>query len=130
MANKVVLLAVAAGLIPAGAAPAAEARPRTTTPGVLYIIKVVLTDKTISIPRDKYTRNGHSRYPRGATIRYSLLNLGSRPYSFEIWGAHTDPIRPRGRDSILVYWNFRGKFGYRLLFKGRPAGPRGFVEIF
>ncbi len=112
--------------------PGAGARPETTTPGQLYIVKVTVTDTAIRVPKDQFTRNGITRYPRGAEIRYAVTNLGSRPYIFEIWGARTAPIKAHGgKDSVLVAWNRRGTFLYRtLLASGKPAGPKGIVVIF
>lgn len=132
MSTKVFLPVVAAACVAAIAVPLAAARPETTTPGQLYVVKVTVTDKTISIPKDRFTRNGVTRYPRGALIRYAVTNVGTRTYSFEIWGAKTTLIRPHGgKDSILVAWDRRGSFIYRtLLAGGRPAGPKGIVQIF
>ncbi|MDP9337053.1 MAG: hypothetical protein M3Q30_27580 [Actinomycetota bacterium] len=110
--------------------PAAQTRPQTTTPGVIYIVKVTLTDKTITIAKDKFTRNGVSRLPRGAQIRYSVTNKGTRPYAWRVWGAATPVIKPGGRDSIFVNWQFRGTYRYELLFRGKPAGPKGHIVIF
>jgi hypothetical protein len=122
---------VAAACVAAVAVPLAAASPETTTPGQLYVVKVTVTDKTISIPKDQFTRNGVTRYPRGALIRYVVTNLGTRSYAFEIWGASTGPIRPRGHNTVLVAWNRRGTFIYRTLIAGgRPAGPKGIVQIF
>ncbi len=112
--------------------PVAGARPETTTPGQLYVVKVTVTDTSIKVPKDRFTRNGVTRYPRGATLRYVITNLGTRRYVFDIWGAKTAPIKPHGgKDSLLVAWNRRGTFLYQtLLVGGRPAGPKGVVVIF
>lgn len=108
----------------------ASAAAATTRPGVVYPIKVVLSDKSISIAKDLFTRGTVARYPRGAIIRYVVTNKGSKPYVFKVWGTATGPIKPGGRDSLLVNWNYRGTYTYLTLYRGRPAGPRGRVEIF
>jgi len=51
---------VAAIALPA----AVMARPQTTTPGVVYVVKTPVDDKGIHIPKDQFTRNGITRYPR------------------------------------------------------------------
>jgi hypothetical protein len=108
----------------------ASARVATTTPGVVYTVKVVLTDASISVGRDKFTRNGHPTYPRGAIIRYEISNAGKRPYAFRIWDRLVAPIPPRRHASLLINWNYRGSFAYWMLYRNRPAGPRGRVIIF
>lgn len=130
MSIKMLFPIAVAALAAAAAVPGAGARPETTTPGTLYIVKVTVTDTTIKMPKDRFTLHGVTRYPRGALIRYAVTNLGTRPYTFEIWGAKTLPIRPEHHDSILVAWNRRGTFVYRTLAGGRPAGPKGIIRIF
>src|ERR1700688_223583 len=89
------MLAVSVALVAAIAVPAAvHARPQTTTPGVIYVIKTPVDDKGIHIPKDKFTRNGVSRYPRGALIRYEFINKGTKPYAVRIWATETVVIRP------------------------------------
>ena len=61
--------------------PAVMARPQTTKPGVIYVVKTPVDDKGIHIPKDQFTRNGVTRYPRGAIIRYEFINKGSKPYA-------------------------------------------------
>ena len=108
----------------------ALAQPTTTTPGTVYTLKVVITNTSISIAKDSFTRNGASRYPRGAIIHYAITNKGNRTYSFRIWDETTNPIRPGGHDSVLVNWNYRGSFVYETLFNRKPVGVKGTVSIF
>jgi hypothetical protein len=116
---------LAATIVPTG-----QARPQTTTPGIVYIVKVVVTDTKITIARDRFTRNGVSRLPRGAQIRYSLTNKGTRPYAWRVWGASTPVMKPGGHESIFVNWQYRGTYRHELLFRGKPAGPKGRIVIF
>jgi hypothetical protein len=102
----------------------------TTDPGIIYPVKVVITDTKISIEKDKFTRNGISRLPRGAQIRYEITNKGTKPYVLQIWRTKTGVIRPRGHDSFLISWNYRGRYVYLTLLRGRPAGPKGWIIIF
>lgn len=111
-------LAAAAAL---GATAAQAAAPQTTRPGTFYIVKVILADRAITI--------SHARYARGAVIRYAIQNRGTRPYAFRIWGNDTAAIRPGGHDSILVNWDYRGRFLYESRFRGKSAGPKGYILV-
>ena len=106
----------------AGLAGSAGARLETTRPGVLYVVNVIVKDKSVNVT--------HARYLRGAVIRYAVFNRGTKPYAFEVWGNATAPIAPGRKDTILVNWNTRGRFLYRTLYKKRPAGPKGYIVIF
>jgi hypothetical protein len=122
-------LAVACALALVGG-PAAGARSTTTTPGVVYTIRVVLADRAIKVGRDRFTLDGRPEYPRGAVIHYEISNDGKRPYAFRIWDQTVAPIAPGKHASILINWNYRGSFPYFTLFHHKPAGPRGDVVVF
>jgi hypothetical protein len=115
-----IVLAAAVAML--AAVPFASAEPQTTLPGIVYTIPAVLTDKGIELT--------HTQVPRGVTIRYAILNRGTRPYSFQIWKAKTRPIPPNGRARLRVNWDYRGRFLFRTLYRGKPAGPRGSVTVF
>jgi hypothetical protein len=120
-------VAVLAAVIPA----ATQARPLTTKPGVIYVLKVPVDDKGIHIPKDQFTRNGVSRYPRGAIIRYEFTNKGTKPYVVHMWGADTLTMKPHGgKDSMLVNWQYRGQYHYWRVSKGKRLTPIGTVIIF
>ena len=93
----------------------------TTTPGVIYPVKVIITDTKITV--------AHDNYVHGAIILYRIQNRGSKPYAFEMFGTRTAVIPPGKRDTLLVTWNYQGKFLYQTLYKGQPAGPKGFIRI-
>jgi|SRR5579862_3741741 len=99
----------------------ASAQPDTTAPGIVYATRLVLTDKTIDL--------SETRLPRGAMIRYTVINRGSRPYALQIGMARTLPIPPHGRVLLRVNWLYRGRFVYRTLYRGQPAGPHGLVSV-
>jgi hypothetical protein len=121
------LAAATAGLlVPA----AATARPLTTTPGVIYVVKTPVDEKGIHIPKDKYTRNGVTRYPRGAIIRYEFTNRGKRPYAVRMWGADSVVMKVGGHASLLVNWQYRGDYTYARVYKGHQLAPVGKVVIF
>jgi hypothetical protein len=130
MRNATVLFAAALGaavVVPA----ATPARPQTTTPGVIYVLKVPVDDKGIHIPRDRFTRNGISRYPRGALIRYEFSNKGTKPYAVHVWGAETVVMKARtGHASMLVNWAYRGDYHYWRIYRGHRIPPVGTVVIF
>jgi hypothetical protein len=115
-------IALAAAVATLAAAPAASAEPQTTQPNTVYTVPAVLTDKTIKLSE----RN----LPRGAMIRYTVVNHGSRPYVFQIWKSRTLAIPPKGRALVRVNWDYRGRFVYRTLYHGKPAGPHGSVSVF
>jgi hypothetical protein len=125
-------LALTAAAVAAGAVvPAAlTAAPETTTPGVIYVIKTPVDEKGIHIPKDKFTRNGVTRYPRGAIIRYEFVNRGKRPYAVRMWGADTVVMKVGGHATMLVNWQYRGEYTYARLYKGHQIKPIGRVEIF
>jgi hypothetical protein len=114
-------LAVVAAIATLGAASFASARPQTTQPNVVYTIPAVLTDKTIKL--------SHTVLPRGTVIRYTVVNRGSRPYALEIGKAATRAIPPHRRARIRVSWDYRGRFVYRTLYRGRPTGPHGSITV-
>src|SRR5882762_951174 len=91
---------------------AAFAAPQTTEPGVVYPVKTTLTPAGITIAKDKFTRKGNARYPRGAVIRYMLTNRTTKRLVVQIWPTRTNPSAPGGHDSILVNWHYRGRFVY------------------
>jgi hypothetical protein len=133
MATRRLLTSALAALGLAAAATAlASAAPKTTTPGVVYVVKVTLTNTSITIPKDRFSlHTTYPRLPRGAVIRYAVTNKGTRPYAFKMWDTVTTVLKPHGgRDSFLVNWNYRGRYEYETLFRGKPAGPHGFITIF
>jgi hypothetical protein len=119
--------AIAAGAIVPGAL---TARPQTTTPGVIYVIKTPVDEKGIHIPKDKFTRNGVTRYPRGAIIRYEFVNRGKRPYAVRMWGADTVVMKVGGHAALLVNWQYRGDYTYARIYKGHQIRPVGRIVIF
>jgi hypothetical protein len=124
-------VALAVALVAAVAVPAAiPAKPQTTTPGVIYVIKTRVDDTGIHIPKDKFTRNGVTRYPRGALIRYEFINKGTKPYAVRMWAADTVVIKPGRTDMMLVNWAYRGDYTYARIYKGHQIRPIGKVIIF
>jgi hypothetical protein len=114
-------LVLAAAIAMLGGAHFASAERQTTQPTVLYTVPAVLTDNSIQLT--------HTRVPRGAVIRYTIVNHGSRPYALQIWTGVTRPIPPKGRARLTVNWDYRGRFVYRTFYRGRPAGPHGAVTV-
>jgi hypothetical protein len=115
-------IALAAAITTLTAVPFALAGRDTTAPTLVYTVPVLLTDKKIELTE--------TRLRRGAIIRYQVVNHGSRPYAFQIWNARTRPIPPHGRTLIRVNWDYRGHFVYRTIYRGKPAGPQGSVNVF
>ncbi len=125
-------IAVTAAFVAAAAVvPAATpARPLTTTPGVIYVLKTPVDDKGIHVPKDQFTKNGVTRYPRGAIIRYEFTNKGTKPYAVHMWGADTVVMKPGGHAAMLVNWQYRGEYHYWRLLHGRRLSPVGTIVIF
>jgi len=124
------LAAVAALLLTAALAAHASAAPQTTAPGQIYIIKVTLSNSAIVIARDRYSVGKNPQYPRGGTVQYAVRNKGTRTYVFKVAGHMTQPI-PAGHSTFIqIHWNYRGQYLYELLYKGKPAGPKGYVTVF
>jgi hypothetical protein len=115
-----IVFATAVALV--AAVPFASAERQTTIASIVYTVPAVLTDKEIGL--------SHTHVPRGVMIRYTILNRGTRPYTFQIWKAKTGPIPRKGRARLRVNWDFRGHFTFRPLYRGKPAGPRGSVTVF
>jgi hypothetical protein len=125
------MLAVSVALVAGVAVPAAvHARPQTTTPGVIYVVKTPVDDKGIHIPKDQFTRNGVTRYPRGALIRYEFINKGTKPYAVHIWATRTVVIKPGRMEVRLVNWAYRGEYTYARVYKGHQISPIGKIIIF
>lgn len=129
---RMCLAGAALSLVIAGwSAQLATAAEATTVPGVVYVIKLTVTDKTVTLPPDKFSKGlKYARYPRGAVIRYKVMNKGTRAYSVKIWDVVTPPIRPGHFDTVLVNWNYRGSYSYASLYHGKPVGPHGRIKIF
>ena len=116
----VLVAAVAAALTLAGSA---GARTDTTTPGVLYVVHVRITNTKITFPKRDHVM------PVGAEIRYSVYNAGTRTYVFGIWGAFTSPIKPHKSDSVFVVWRVRGDFLFETLYRGRRI-VKGYLTVY
>jgi len=125
-------VALAAALLAALAVPAANAaRPETTTPGVIYVLKIPVDDKGIHIPKDRFTRNGITRYPRGAEIRYEFTNKGTKPYAVFMWAADTVVMKPHGgHATMFVNWQYRDTYHYYRVYRGHKIAPVGTIIIF
>lgn len=129
MEMKQPLLAAIAAATAAGALAASVGA--TTTPGVVYPVRTLITGNGIvTIAKDKFTKGTLHRYPRGAMIRYEVFNKTKEVWAFWIWGARTTFIKPGKMDSILVNWNYRGTYTYRALGPKGQKGPLGEIEIF
>jgi hypothetical protein len=123
----VAAVVAAAAVVPA----AAPARPETTTPGVIYVLKTRVDDQGVHFPKDKFTRNGVTRYPRGAQIRYEFTNYGSKPYAVHVWGADTIVMKPHGgHASMFINWQYRGDYKYWRILHAKRLRPIGTIIIF
>jgi hypothetical protein len=122
--------ALALGVIALAAGGVAGSSTATTTPGVIYVLKVPVDDKGIHIPKDRFTRNGITRYPRGAEIRYEFTNKGTKPYAVTVWASETLVIKPGGHAALFINWQYRGDYHYFRSLRGKRIAPIGTVIIF
>ena len=116
-----VAVALAVAIAALRGAPFAWSVLQTTAPGIVYTVPAVLTDKAIDVTE--------TEIPRGAVIRYLIVNRGSRPYAVQVSSVATHPIPPNGRARLEVIWNHRGRFVFRTLYRGKPAGPRRLISV-
>jgi hypothetical protein len=124
------ILCAGAVSLTAAVVPTAQARPQTTTPGIVYVVKTVITDTKVTIARDQFTRHGVHRLPRGAQIRYAITNKGTKAYALKMWETVSPVMKPGGHAALFVNWQFRGTYRFVLLYHGKPAGPKGVIVIF
>jgi len=125
-------IAVTAAFVAAAAVvPAATpARPQTTTPGVIYKLKVPVDDKGIHVPKDQFTKNGVTRYPRGALIQYQFTNKGTKPYAVHVWAHDSVVMKPGGHAVVFINWQYRGDYSYWRIYRGHQLKPIGRIIIF
>ena len=81
-------LVVIAMLVALSLAAGAQARPRTTLPGLVLDVRVVITDTRIVLDR-------HSA-PRGIEARFSIRNTGAKAHNFTLSGPKTRRAVVRG----------------------------------
>jgi hypothetical protein len=129
-------------LVGAGSAAAA---PRTTEPASLTQVKVSITDKAVSIARDRFTKGSLTRYPRGAIIDFLITNRGTKPYKAElqltgkysfskyerkVTSVRSALIQPGRKAHLQVNFYFRSKFSLLALLDGKTPGPHTPILIF
>jgi uncharacterized cupredoxin-like copper-binding protein len=109
------------------ATPVALARPATTEPGVLYKVRVTITDTKITV--------GHGDYVRGAVIQYRVRNLGTRPHAFMVGdketrkGERTPTIKPGGTGILLVVYQSRGRYDFFSPLRQDAKLRGGYIKI-
>jgi hypothetical protein len=119
-------LLVAIAWVALSTVPAAVA---TTAPGQVYVVTVSLSDQGMVLPIEK---NRHGRtvvYQRGASVRYNVINQGTKPYAFLIGTQKTRVIPPGHQTSIEVHWSTRGKYRWERLYHGKPIGQIGLIRV-
>jgi hypothetical protein len=118
------------------AAPVAAAS-RTTAPGVVAHVPVVLTNLSIEIPKDQFvlaSAPNVARYPRGALLDFKILNRGKHPAVLKLRlitklhfigasrlkkSVSTEAI-PAGKSQHLrIGFAFRASFMFELLVGGK-----------
>jgi hypothetical protein len=108
-----VRLFFATALLAVAFAPVAQSERQTTTPSVYVVIHVTLTDsKVVVSPKEA---------PRGASARFIMRNVGTKPITFNV-GKQTpglgdlfgfrSVIKPRTQKILLLYLSDRGAIPY------------------
>ena len=116
------------GLLALAFLPAAAGAtgPATTTPGVVYRVDVIIKDAKLTVD--------HTRYQRGALIRYHVTNLGRREYRFVAHRLKSPGVRPWKMVRVLVPWDIRGRYVYKTQVRRggawRDTGFKGFVTVY
>jgi hypothetical protein len=122
------LVVACAGVALAWASASGSPALATTTPGLLYVKKLVITNQKILVQGHK-TRaltSRAQRYKRGVLIRYEVRNRGTHGFRLSILGSSTGMLAPGRRALILVGWTRRGNFTFRAV----PGGPRMRVVVY
>jgi hypothetical protein len=105
--------------------PQASAAGKTTAPTTFVDAHVTLTDDGIRISRDWA--------PRGAIVRFSIANTGTRPHSFTfehfVTGfrlpiAFQALLRPGQHRRVLLFLDYRGVLHYYSKGRGDRAKKR------
>jgi hypothetical protein len=111
-----------------GASVVLFAPPATTTPGLLYVKQLVITDQKILVQghKTKALTDRAQRYKRGVLIRYEVRNGGTRGFRLNILGSSTGMLAPGRRALVLVGWTRRGNY----TFRAAPNGPRMRVVVY
>ena len=103
----------------------------TTEPGVIYKVPGDAARGPRSrSAKDQFTRNGKSRWPRGAVIQYVITNKTDTTKALQIWNSRSAPIQPGKSKVVLMLWIYRGNFAYYMLSHGKRFGEKARVTIF
>jgi hypothetical protein len=115
------LLLLVASLVFLASASAGSARPQTTNPGAYLTVRVVITDKGITmVPR---------RAPRGSTAIFLVSNLSETPGVFALGDVSLTHHRGTGfavklarnqQKRVLVYLDYRGPLPSSINRTGKP----------
>jgi hypothetical protein len=137
---------VAIAICIAAVLAAGQARA-TTTPGVRVLVPVTLTNSKIAVAVDKFTSKKNprlTRYPRGATVTFSIRNEGTKPlvlvlraithFQFYVGtklerSESTGTIDPSGGKRLRATFIFRGKYEFDLVSRGKIVA-RSPISVF
>jgi len=130
----------------AAAAAAADAGNRTTGPGVIAHVPIVLTAGKIDIPKDQFVTKAEpnvARYPRGAQIDFRIQNKGSKPAILSLrvlsklnfYGANQlkklvstrKPVKPGTTAHMRLSFYFRARFMFEERVNGKVVARHEMV---
>lgn len=128
--NGALTALVVSALLVAAFAPAAPARPQTTSPSIFINVHVTISDTKITLTPNVA--------PRGSDARFLLRNIGTKAHLFTFGSTKvgsgfqtgfTRLVKPNTRQILLLYLSYRGTLPYfvddaRSGMKGRfTVGP-------
>lgn len=118
MRSKALLVGLAAIALMAAAVPAATA---TTQPAVQVIIKVTVSDSSISMSR--YSAR------RGWGAHFVIRNVGKKPHSVDIGGLRSAAIAPGRRATIKASLETRGRYPFKVVLNGSGTKHAGVFRV-
>ncbi|MGE5689365.1 MAG: hypothetical protein ACM33B_02295 [Pseudomonadota bacterium] len=100
--------------------PAVSARPATTEPASLRLVKVTLTNTS--------ARFATTRLERGTIAQFEMRNTSKAPLRLVIAGARGPVVKPGKSAQLLVHVSVRGRLTWSLL-SGSKRLARGSLLV-
>lgn len=111
---------LAALVVAAALVPFASARPTTTEPASLRLVKV-----TLSPTSAKFTRK---QLERGTIAQFDIRNVSKVPLRFVVGTARGPVVKPGKTTQMLVHLNVRGALVWQVLAGGKRTA-RGSLTV-
>jgi hypothetical protein len=118
--TRLLVLGLVIAVAMCGTARNVAARPATTSPGSIALIRVVITNGKVAID------HGASA-ARGASAFFTLKNDTNSTARFTILGRVSKPIAPHGRGRLAVFLDRRGAFPVKVKLSSHGTLHETFV---